>query len=649
MAMSLPPDPYVALGVGKTASLAEIRSAHRKLVIKCHPDKVQDPTLKAIKQEEFHKVQQAYELLSDDAKRVAYDEQVKLMELRKELGRNGSAAGSSAGTVFDYEVREAAPRPSTFAKSKSKPEPSKVYSQPPPRSYEDDLGSRMYDESMRSRPRKTTSYEEPRRTSVRDEERRRRAEDDKERLREKADKEARKFARGSEKKSRDKERRKGTEEKHSGRTVPLHATDESSDEFYRSSKSDKKSNRRAVDEEVIRQREKEAARAAEKQAALTDRTRKMYGNMGIAAEYMAQAQRRKAAPVEAEEEFRPKPMRRAETFQGTSYGATSRYAAQPTAYATVEEADDDDDDYPRRSSARPSPRRASEQIPSSTRSTRDAPRPSAPSRKNSSAYDAGKPYIVDAGPPTAAATTAAAPTPRKPPMPPHTSAPANLHNMVPPGPARARTMPTSYAVPPAPLGRSQTFQAGDKASKSRSSHLKKTVEYDGEDSESDSPYGPSPSAPPVRRQPEPVRYIISKDRNAIPIASRHRSTARDDDYSRDRSPSPRESTSRRTTDRPPLTRSGGGGKPTSTRNQSYYSTSPPEPISLKVPVVKEARPKMSARESTTSARGHSSVPYFGEVKYAAAYGPNDVTYSPDGYRRGAEPYGHASRRTATYA
>src|ERR1700710_1820397 len=90
MALNLPPDPYKALGVTKDATLPEIRSAHRKLVLKCHPDKVQAAALKPIKQDEFQKVQQAYELLSDDTRRVQYDEQFKLFELRREMGRGGN-------------------------------------------------------------------------------------------------------------------------------------------------------------------------------------------------------------------------------------------------------------------------------------------------------------------------------------------------------------------------------------------------------------------------------------------------------------------------------------------------------------------------------------------------------------------------------
>ncbi|KAL2211847.1 heat shock protein DnaJ, partial [Sarocladium strictum] len=73
MSSPLPENPYEILGVSKDAQLPEIRSAHRKRVLKCHPDKVQDPALKAEKQNEFQRVQQAYELLSDENEREKYD------------------------------------------------------------------------------------------------------------------------------------------------------------------------------------------------------------------------------------------------------------------------------------------------------------------------------------------------------------------------------------------------------------------------------------------------------------------------------------------------------------------------------------------------------------------------------------------------
>jgi curved DNA-binding protein CbpA len=84
---SLPPDPYKILGVSKDAQVSEIKSAYRKLVLKCHPDKVQDEALKAAKQEEFGAVQRAYELLIDESSRARSDDQVKLFELKRAIAR----------------------------------------------------------------------------------------------------------------------------------------------------------------------------------------------------------------------------------------------------------------------------------------------------------------------------------------------------------------------------------------------------------------------------------------------------------------------------------------------------------------------------------------------------------------------------------
>jgi curved DNA-binding protein CbpA len=112
--LNRPPDPYVALGVSKDAKLPDIRSAHRKLVLKLHPDKCHDPTLKAVRQEEWMKVQQAYELLSDDTRRVQYDEQVKLFELRKEMSRNHPTPRSNP---FEYVIKTAEPKsPSHYSR-----------------------------------------------------------------------------------------------------------------------------------------------------------------------------------------------------------------------------------------------------------------------------------------------------------------------------------------------------------------------------------------------------------------------------------------------------------------------------------------------------------------------------------------------------
>ena len=62
-------DPYDVLGVAKSASAAEIKSAFRKLAKKYHPDQSKEPKAK----ERFAEVGSAYEILGDDIKRKAFD------------------------------------------------------------------------------------------------------------------------------------------------------------------------------------------------------------------------------------------------------------------------------------------------------------------------------------------------------------------------------------------------------------------------------------------------------------------------------------------------------------------------------------------------------------------------------------------------
>ena len=64
-------NPYEILGVPKTATADAIRKAYRKLARRHHPD-VNPGDTKA--EDAFKKVSAAYEVLSDDKKRAAYDE-----------------------------------------------------------------------------------------------------------------------------------------------------------------------------------------------------------------------------------------------------------------------------------------------------------------------------------------------------------------------------------------------------------------------------------------------------------------------------------------------------------------------------------------------------------------------------------------------
>ena len=80
-------DLYATLGIPRTASEADIKSAYRKLAKELHPDRNTENPNAA---EKFSEATRAYDLLSDKAKRAQYD--------RGEIDAEGNPANPFAGT-----------------------------------------------------------------------------------------------------------------------------------------------------------------------------------------------------------------------------------------------------------------------------------------------------------------------------------------------------------------------------------------------------------------------------------------------------------------------------------------------------------------------------------------------------------------------
>ena len=223
----LPPDPYKALGIAKDAPLAAVRSAHRKLVLTCHPDKVTDEAAKKTAADKFHLVQQAYEILSDESKRQRYDERARLSELRAEMGKD-----SMGSRIVPEFVPRSTNKPNFEMRGNATYEEIR-----PRRTYEEDDYFQPRYQEVRPRNADRTFVQPPRRTSGRGSEDKRRAremeeERDRERRRKDAARAEERAARSDRNKRRDRDKRRDYETK-SRSKFAAHVEDESdSDSDY---------------------------------------------------------------------------------------------------------------------------------------------------------------------------------------------------------------------------------------------------------------------------------------------------------------------------------------------------------------------------------------------------------------------------------
>ena len=84
-------DFYEVLGVARTASVDEIKSAYRKAALKWHPDR--NPENKPEAETKFRECTEAYSVLSDSQKRQIYD-------TYGHAGLSGSGGADFNSTIF---------------------------------------------------------------------------------------------------------------------------------------------------------------------------------------------------------------------------------------------------------------------------------------------------------------------------------------------------------------------------------------------------------------------------------------------------------------------------------------------------------------------------------------------------------------------
>ena len=98
-------DFYAVLGVAKNATAADVKKAYRKLARTHHPDANAEGPARTKAEAKFKEISEAYDVLSDRARRKEYDEARSLFGAggfrAPGAGRSGGAGGGGAGVQFD--------------------------------------------------------------------------------------------------------------------------------------------------------------------------------------------------------------------------------------------------------------------------------------------------------------------------------------------------------------------------------------------------------------------------------------------------------------------------------------------------------------------------------------------------------------------